>query len=76
VSYQKKAAVYTHSKLNQHLKSNFHSRREQFLRAFNFDKDDKSKCRCSRCGDGSNEMHGPGAFIAHMEDYHREIMEF
>lgn len=76
VSYQKKDLKYTHSELNQHLKSNFHTRREQVLRCFNIDKDDNGECRCPCCGDNSTEMYKAKAFISHMESDHRTVMKF
>jgi hypothetical protein len=75
VSYQKKDTTYTHAELNKHLKSDFHSRREQALRLFNIDKNDEGKCRCPCCGDDATEYDGK-AFISHMEEYHKQVMEF
>jgi len=75
VSYQKKGTMYTHAELNKHLKSGFHSRRERVLRLFNIDKNDEGKCRCRCCGDDATEYDGK-AFISHMEEYHKQIMEF
>lgn len=76
VSYQKKDTAYTHSELNKHLKSNFHTRREQVLRCFNIDKDENGQCRYPCCGDDSTVLYKEKAFISHMESDHRTVMEF
>jgi len=76
VSYQMKKTTYTHSQLNEHLKSNFHTRREQVLRYFNIKKDNNDQCRCPSCGDDSTKMYKEKAFISHMESDHRAVMEF
>lgn len=77
VAYEKMETIYTHAELNQHLKSNFHTGREQVLRlrCFSIDKDDNGQCRCPCCGDDSDEMHKQEAFISHMESDHRTVME-
>jgi hypothetical protein len=76
VTYQKKVTTYTHSQLNEPLRSSFHTRREQVLRCFNIDKDDNGECCCPCCGDNSTERYKGESVISHMESDHCAVMEF
>lgn len=76
VPFQKQNSVYTHSQLNKHLKSNYHSRREQVRRAFIIDKDDKNQCKCPCCPDDDEKTYRQRAFLAHMESDHEATMNF
>jgi len=76
VPFGKKDSSYTRSLLNKHLKSNYHTRREQVRRAFNIDKDDKSQCKCPCCPADDEKIYLQTAFLAHVESEHETTMSF
>jgi hypothetical protein len=76
VPFQVKDSVYTHSQLNRHLKSNYHSRRMQVTRAFRIDKNDKGECKCPCCPEDDERIYLQNAFLAHMDSEHAALMNF
>lgn len=79
----KKENTYSYSQLNKHLKSDFHSRRQQITRAFNIDKDEKGRCPCPCCPDNDDDdeeeeaqTYNIKSFFAHMQSDHGDMMDF
>lgn len=68
VPYEKKKQLYTLTKLDDHIKSNYHSRESQIMRAFHIAKDDKGRVECPLC---RKRLPAKG-FIAHIEEEHNE----
>jgi hypothetical protein len=73
VPYEKKELVYTASKLDQHLKGNYHSRERQIMRAFDIDADGQPpKSACPIC----KKSFITKGFIAHVAKDHPEQVAF
>jgi hypothetical protein len=78
VTYRKKGETYSSSELTKHLKSGFHSRRQQVTRIFNIDKNDKDRCECYCCPDAEDgskkKMYVLKDFLSHMDSEHEVMM--
>lgn len=71
VPYSYKTKLYVRTKLDQHLKQDFHTREAQLMRAFHIDKDDHGNAKCPGC----DVEGGARGFIKHLEAEHPELLE-
>lgn len=72
---QQRAKVYTRSKLDKHLRSHFHDRREQIKRLFRLDKNDVGTFKCPCCSADHPKYWREEECLAHMEAEHKVAME-
>ena len=61
--------VYTLSKLDRHLKSSCHSRKEQLIRAFQQEKQDYGDVRCELCP-ARPAISNVKAWLKHLQENH------
>ncbi|KAM0697071.1 hypothetical protein Q7P36_003142 [Cladosporium allicinum] len=72
---QQQTKVYTRPKLDKHLRSHFHDRREQIKRLFRLDKNDVGTFKCPCCSADHPKYWREEECLAHMEAEHKVAME-
>jgi hypothetical protein len=75
VPLRQQAKTYTRSKLDEHLRSNFHDRREQVKRLFRLDKNDVGTFKCPCCSANHPKWWREEECLAHMESEHEVEMK-
>jgi hypothetical protein len=75
VGEDRKSKTWTLQKLDAHLKSDYHSRIEQLVRAFYLDKGDAAEAPCPLCGVNAKLTKGHKKFREHVQEKHPDQLE-